>query len=79
MLTDFGRLINEPSQFVGVILLCVVGGAFLLKGLSNNLQSLKKTKYSPASDIFFFIFALISFVPAVIIWEITKAHKNKLR
>ncbi len=72
MLYDARRLINEPFQFVGVILLFFLGGVFFIKGFSNNLQSLKKTKYSPISDIFFFIFALISFVPSLIIWKTIK-------
>lgn len=72
MLSDFKKLIEQPSQIVGIILLLFIGGMCIKKGLSNNIQSLKKTRTVPIADIFFFIFAVISFVPAIIIWEITK-------
>jgi putative Mn2+ efflux pump MntP len=76
MLTDIKKLIGQPSQIVGVILLLVIGGICIKKGLSNNIQSLKKSRAAPITDIFLLIFAVLSFLPAVIIWELIK-YMNK--
>jgi ABC-type dipeptide/oligopeptide/nickel transport system permease subunit len=76
MLANFERLMSEPFQFLGVALALGIGGVFLAKGLSNNMRSLKKSRYSPVSDIFFFVFAILSFVPAVVIWETIRFYQN---
>lgn len=78
MLSDFNRSIKQPSQVVGIILLLFIGGICVKKGLSNNIQSLKKTSAAPIADIFFFIFAILSFIPAIAIWELFKyINENK--
>ena len=77
MLTDYKRLTSQPSQIIGILLLLIIGAVFLKRGLSEDIKALKKSRHSPVSDIFFFIYAAISFVPAVIVWKLLKlVHKN---
>lgn len=77
MSLDFKRLIEEPLQLIGLILLVYIGFIFVKKGLSNDIKSLKFSRAAPVSDIFFFLFALISFFPAVAIWEIIKIFNKE--
>jgi len=49
MSLDFKRLIDEPLQLIGVILLVYIGCICVSKGLSNNIQSLKVSRAAPVS------------------------------
>jgi hypothetical protein len=76
MLSDFNYLLNEPFQLIGVGLLLFIGILIVDKGMNNDVQSLRASSTFPMCDIFMLFFAAISFVPAILIWELLKKIKK---
>ena len=77
MLDDFKKIIDEPFQLVGLIILLSLGIGLIYKAMKTDTQHLKASSTFAISDIFMLIFAAFSFIPAILIWETLKKIKQK--
>ena len=77
MCSDISKILEYPSQLFGAFLLIVIGALLVYKALSKDKKALQKSRKGALySDIFFFLFAIISIVPSIIVWEILRRNKR---